>query len=62
MKATNAFPSGPNRTLYSSYPSFNNVVDKTSERILGIIGKVLTMQKIKGNIQRLVLLIYWHFS
>lgn len=52
MKAINAFPSGPNRTIYSSYPSFNTAVAQTSDQILGIIAKVLAMQKIKGNIQR----------
>lgn len=52
MKATNAFPSGPTRTLYTAHPAFNNVVTKTSEQILAVMAKILKHQQIKGNIQR----------
>lgn len=52
MKATNAFPSGPTRTLYASHSSFNNVVSKTSEQILNVMAKILKHQQIKGNIHR----------
>lgn len=52
MKATNAFPSGPTRTLYTAHPAFNNIVSHTSERILAVMAKILKHQQIKGNIQR----------
>lgn len=51
-KCANAFPSGPTRTLYTAYPAFTNIIEDTSDQILGIISKVLKFQDIKGNIQR----------
>lgn len=53
-KGINAIPAGASRTLYSAYPAFSHVIDTTSEQILGIVSKVLSLQDIKGNIQRLV--------
>lgn len=51
-KYANSFPVGASRSLYSAYPAFNNAVQNHSEKILGIISKVLKLQQIKGNIQR----------
>lgn len=51
-KAVNAFPTGASRDIYSTYPSFANVIDHQCDRILGIISHVLKKESIRGNIQR----------
>uniref|UniRef100_A0A0K8US75 Exosome complex component 10 homolog n=1 Tax=Bactrocera latifrons TaxID=174628 RepID=A0A0K8US75_BACLA len=51
-KAVNSFPQGAARDLYCAYPAFGKIVDAQSDRIFGLMSKVLKWQNIKGNIQR----------
>ncbi|KAL5285138.1 EXOSC10 family protein [Megaselia abdita] len=51
-KAVNAFPSGSARDFYSTFPTFEQVIETQKDRILGIISHVLKKENIKGNIQR----------
>ena len=51
-KAANSFPQGSSRDLYCAYPTFGKILDQQSNRLLGIISKVLSWQNVKGNIQR----------
>ncbi|XP_067617053.1 exosome complex component 10 homolog [Eurosta solidaginis] len=51
-RVANSFPQGSARDLYCAYPTFGRVVDEQSDRIFGLISKVLKWQNVKGNIQR----------
>lgn len=51
-KAVTSFPSGSARDIYSTYPTFGNVIDTQSDRILGIISLALKKENVRGNIQR----------
>ncbi|XP_030371136.1 exosome component 10 [Scaptodrosophila lebanonensis] len=53
-RACNAFPQGTARELYLTYPEYSKMMDEQSQRVMGLIGKVLSSQEVKGarSIQR----------
>ncbi|KAJ6639352.1 Exosome component 10 [Pseudolycoriella hygida] len=51
-KCTNAFPSGPTRSLYAACPTFSKIVEFQSNKILETIQYVLKRNHVRGNIQR----------
>lgn len=53
-KAVNAFPQGTARALYMTYPGYARVIDNLSQRVVGLIGNVLQVEGIKGDIRKQV--------
>ncbi|KAG4077921.1 hypothetical protein HA402_013855 [Bradysia odoriphaga] len=51
-KCTNAFPSGPTRSLYAACPAFSKVVEFQSNKILNAMQYVIKKNHVRGNIQR----------
>ncbi|EDV42698.1 uncharacterized protein Dana_GF18126 [Drosophila ananassae] len=51
-KAVNAFPQGTARALYMTYPGYARVIDDLSQRVVGLIGNVLQVEGIKGDIRK----------
>ncbi|XP_030573522.1 exosome component 10 [Drosophila novamexicana] len=48
----NAFPQGAARSLYLSYPGYARMLEEQSQRVLGLINKVLKTENISGDIKR----------
>ncbi|EDW67484.1 exosome complex component 10 homolog [Drosophila virilis] len=48
----NAFPQGAARSLYLSYPGYARMLEEQSQRVLGLISKVLKTENISGDIKR----------
>lgn len=58
-KCTNAFPSGPTRSLYAACPAFSKIVEFQSNKILNAMQYVIKKNHVRGNIQRFVLTIFF---
>ncbi|XP_020813302.1 LOW QUALITY PROTEIN: exosome component 10 [Drosophila serrata] len=51
-RASNAFPQGPTRSLYLTYPGFARAMDNLSQRVVGLIGNVLHAKEVKDDIRK----------
>ncbi|KAL7727735.1 hypothetical protein ACLKA6_008072 [Drosophila palustris] len=51
-RSCNNFPQGTARSLYLSYPGYARMLEEQSQRVLGLINKVLKVEKISGDIRR----------
>ncbi len=51
-RSTNAFPSGPTRSLYAACPTFSKIVEFQSNKILNAMQYVIKKNHVRGNIQR----------
>ncbi|KAH8418079.1 hypothetical protein KR222_011461, partial [Zaprionus bogoriensis] len=51
-RCCNAIPQGPARSIYMSYPGYARMLEEQSQRVLGLINKVLKVEKISGDIRR----------
>ncbi|BFF90602.1 exosome component 10 [Drosophila madeirensis] len=51
-RACNAFPQGTARSLYLSYPGYSRVIDDLSQRLVGLIGNVVQVEEVKGDIKK----------
>ncbi|KAH8310716.1 hypothetical protein KR044_002721, partial [Drosophila immigrans] len=51
-RSCNAIPQDAARAVYLSYPGFGRMLEEQSQRVLGLINKVLQLEKISGDIRR----------
>ncbi|XP_030080070.1 exosome component 10-like, partial [Drosophila hydei] len=51
-RCCNAFPQGAARSIYLSYPGYARMLEEQSQRVLGLINKVLKTENISGDIKR----------
>ncbi|EDV93320.1 exosome component 10 [Drosophila grimshawi] len=51
-RSCNAFPQGNARDVYLSYPGYARMLEEQSQRVLGLINKVLQAEKVAGDIRR----------
>ncbi|KAH8268017.1 hypothetical protein KR018_006364 [Drosophila ironensis] len=51
-RAVTAFPQGTARDLYMTYPGYARVIDSLSQRVVGLIGRVVKSEDIKGDIKK----------
>lgn len=58
----NAFPQGAARSLYLSYPGYARMLEEQSQRVLGLINKVLKTENISGDIKRCAAILFRHIQ
>ncbi|XP_034115293.2 exosome component 10 [Drosophila albomicans] len=51
-RSCNAIPQDAARSVYLSYPGYARMLEEQSQRVLGLINKVLHFEKISGDIRR----------
>ncbi|KAH8359924.1 hypothetical protein KR093_009575, partial [Drosophila rubida] len=51
-RACNELPQDAARAVYLSYPGYARMLEEQSQRVLGLINKVLQLEKISGDIRR----------